>query len=98
MYLLQPPVADLIEEDAVVGMAYEDEGQLLVEFYPDAEGEPRLYDVADLQHHVTLDPAQNISVATDKDAFSYVLESVFKSLRPRGRELPMLPVAGQDFK
>lgn len=43
------PVADLIEEDAVVGMAYEDEGQLLVEFYPDADGEPRLYDVADLQ-------------------------------------------------
>lgn len=43
------PVADLIEEDEVVGMAYEDEGQLLVEFYPDAEGEPRLYDVADLQ-------------------------------------------------
>ena len=30
-------------------MAYEDEGQLLVEFYPDADGEPRLYDVADLQ-------------------------------------------------
>jgi len=43
------PVADLIEDDEVVGMAYEEEGQLLVEFYPDAEGEPRLYDVADLQ-------------------------------------------------
>jgi hypothetical protein len=43
------PVADLIEEDEVVGMAYEDEGQLLVEFYPDGDGEPRLYDVADLQ-------------------------------------------------
>ncbi|MFH1330378.1 MAG: hypothetical protein ABIJ48_07005 [Actinomycetota bacterium] len=43
------PVADLVEDDEVVGMAYEDEGQLLVEFYPDAEGEPRLYDVADLQ-------------------------------------------------
>ena len=43
------PVADLIEEGEVVGMAYDDEGQLLVEFYPDAEGEARLYDVADLQ-------------------------------------------------
>ncbi|MBN2113851.1 MAG: hypothetical protein JW785_06970 [Acidimicrobiia bacterium] len=43
------PVADLIEDDEVVGMAYEDEGQLLVEFYPDADGESRLYDVADLQ-------------------------------------------------
>jgi hypothetical protein len=43
------PVADLIEDDEVVGLAYEDEGELLVEFYPDAEGEPRLYDVADLQ-------------------------------------------------
>ena len=43
------PVADLIEDDEVVGMAYEDEGELLVEFYPDAEGEPRLYVVADLQ-------------------------------------------------
>jgi hypothetical protein len=43
------PVADLIEDDEVVGMAYEDEGQLLVEFYPDVDGEPRLYEVADLQ-------------------------------------------------
>jgi hypothetical protein len=43
------PVADLIEDDEVVGMAYEEEGQLLVEFYPDTEGEPRLYEVADLQ-------------------------------------------------
>jgi hypothetical protein len=43
------PVADLIEDDEVVGLAYEDEGELLVEFYADAEGEPRLYDVADLQ-------------------------------------------------
>ena len=43
------PVADLIEDDEVVGLAYEDEGELLVEFYPDADGEPRLYDVADLQ-------------------------------------------------
>jgi hypothetical protein len=43
------PVADLIEDGEVVGLAYEDEGQLLVEFYPDAEGELRLYDVADLQ-------------------------------------------------
>ena len=42
-------VADLIEDDEVVGMAYEDEGEVLVEFYPDADGEPRLYDVADLQ-------------------------------------------------
>ena len=43
------PVADLIEDDEVVGLAYEDEGELFVEFYPDADGEPRLYDVADLQ-------------------------------------------------
>ena len=43
------PVADLIEDDEVVGRAYEEEGELLVEFYPDADGEPRLYDVADLQ-------------------------------------------------
>lgn len=43
------PVADLIEDGEVVGMAYEEEGQILVEFYPDAEGEPRLYEVADLQ-------------------------------------------------
>ena len=43
------PVADLIEDDEVVGMAYEDEGEILVEFYPDSDGEPRLYVVADLQ-------------------------------------------------
>jgi hypothetical protein len=43
------PVADLVEDDEVVGLAYEDEGELLVEFYADADGEPRLYDVADLQ-------------------------------------------------
>ncbi len=43
------PVADLIEDDEVVGLAYEDEGDLFVEFYPDTDGESRLYDVADLQ-------------------------------------------------
>jgi len=43
------PVADLIEDGEVVGLAYEDDGELLVEFYPDADGEPRLYDVGDLQ-------------------------------------------------
>jgi len=42
------PVVDLMEDGEVVGMAYEDEGQLLVEFYPDADGEPRLYEVPDL--------------------------------------------------
>ena len=44
-------VADLIEDGEVVGMAYEDEdeGEVLLEFYPDADGEPRLYNLADLQ-------------------------------------------------
>jgi hypothetical protein len=43
------PVADLIEDGEIVGLAYEDEGRVFVEFYPDADGEPRLYDVPDLQ-------------------------------------------------
>jgi hypothetical protein len=43
------PVADLIEDGEVVGMTYEDGGQVLVEFYPDSDGEPRLYEVVDLQ-------------------------------------------------
>lgn len=43
------PVADLIEDDEAVGLAYEDDGELFVEFYPDADGEPRLYDIGDLQ-------------------------------------------------
>ncbi len=60
------PVADLIEDDEVVGMAYEDEGQLLVEFYPDTEGEPRLYEVADLQR--VLDTAGAMLAAEAGDA------------------------------
>ncbi len=43
------PVVDLVEDDAVVGCVYLDDGELLVEFYPDEEGNPWIYDVADLQ-------------------------------------------------
>jgi hypothetical protein len=43
------PVADLVEDDEVVGLVYEDEGQFLAEFYPDSDGEPHLYEVPDLQ-------------------------------------------------
>lgn len=60
------PVADLIEDDEVVGMAYEDEGELLVEFYPDSEGEPRLYVAADLQR--VLDTVSAMLGAGDADA------------------------------
>jgi len=43
------PVVDLIEDDAVVGCVFVDEGQLLAEFYADDDGEPWIYEVADLQ-------------------------------------------------
>jgi hypothetical protein len=42
-------VVDVIEDDAVVGMAYEDSGEILVEFFPDAAGEPRVFSATDVQ-------------------------------------------------
>lgn len=43
------PVADLIEEDRVVGIAYHEEGGLLAEFFPDEDGNPWVFEAADLQ-------------------------------------------------
>lgn len=43
------PVVDLVEDGTVVGCVFLDDGDLLVEFYPDDEGDPWIYDVADLQ-------------------------------------------------
>ncbi len=42
-------VVDIIEDDVPVGMAYEDAGEILVEFFPDADGEPRVLSVAEVQ-------------------------------------------------
>ena len=43
------PLVDLVEEDEVVGCVYLDEGTLVAEFYADDEGEPWIFEVADLQ-------------------------------------------------
>lgn len=42
-------VVDLIEEDRVVGLVYEDGGTLFAEFHPDEEGGPWVFEAADLQ-------------------------------------------------
>ncbi len=42
-------VVELVEDNRVVGVAYLDEGAVLAEFYPDEDGEPWVFDVADLQ-------------------------------------------------
>ncbi|HSG79590.1 MAG TPA: hypothetical protein VLD62_08425 [Acidimicrobiia bacterium] len=42
-------VVDIIEDDAPVGMAYEESGEVLVEFFPDADGEPRVFSATDIQ-------------------------------------------------
>ncbi|MBU1865837.1 MAG: hypothetical protein KKE89_05430 [Actinobacteria bacterium] len=42
-------VVDLIEEERVVGIVYRDESGLFAEFYPDDEGNPWAFEVADLQ-------------------------------------------------
>ncbi|MCB2223556.1 MAG: hypothetical protein KQH83_05200 [Actinobacteria bacterium] len=42
-------VVDLLEEDRVVGLAYEDDDGLFVEFYPDEDGNAWVFDAADLQ-------------------------------------------------
>ncbi|HEX5631497.1 MAG TPA: hypothetical protein VFY15_07540 [Acidimicrobiia bacterium] len=42
-------VVELVEENRVVGVAYLDDGAILTEFYPDEDGEPWVFDVADLQ-------------------------------------------------
>lgn len=44
------PVIDLIEEDRVVGFAYaEEDGSIFVEFHLDEDGQPWVFDMADLQ-------------------------------------------------
>ena len=42
-------VVDLIEEDRVVGIAYSDKGGLFTEFFADDEGNPWVFETADLQ-------------------------------------------------
>ena len=42
-------VVDLIEDDIPVGMAYEDDGEILVEFFADSDGEGRVLTVTELQ-------------------------------------------------
>jgi len=42
-------VADLIEEDRVVGIAYYEDGGLFAEFFPDEDGNPWVFEAADLQ-------------------------------------------------
>jgi len=43
------PVVELIEEDRTVGVAYLEDGAMLVEFHPDEDGAAWAFDVADLQ-------------------------------------------------
>lgn len=43
------PIAELVEEDHVVGIAYTEDGSVMAEFYPDEDGEPWVFEVADLQ-------------------------------------------------
>ena len=45
----QGPVVDIVEDGEVVGCVFVDDGQMLAEFYAGDDGEPWLYDVADLQ-------------------------------------------------
>ena len=43
------PVVELVEEERVVGVVYTDEGSLMADFYADEDGEPWVFEVADLQ-------------------------------------------------
>ena len=43
------PVIDLVEEDRVVGFAYADDDSIFVEFHLDDDGQPWVFDLADLQ-------------------------------------------------
>jgi hypothetical protein len=43
------PVIDLVEDGAVVGCVYTDEGELLAEFYSDEDADPWVFDVTELQ-------------------------------------------------
>jgi len=43
------PIVELVEEERVVGIVYNDEGSLMAEFYADEDGEPWVFEAADLQ-------------------------------------------------
>ena len=57
-------VVDLIEEDRLVAIVYQDEGGLFTEFYPDDDGKPWVFEAADLQR--ALDTAAAI-LGPDED-------------------------------
>ena len=64
-------VVDVIEDDEPVGMAYEDAGEVLVEFFPDEDGEPRLLAVPEVQmvlDTVTAMFAEDAPDGTEDDA------------------------------
>ena len=58
-------IVDLVEEDRVVGYAYEERGVLFVEFFPDEDGSPWVFEAEDLQR--VLDTAAAILVEEEDE-------------------------------
>ena len=58
-------VVELVEEERVVGIVYLEDGVPLAEYYPDEDGEPWVFDVADL--HRVLDVAAQM-LGVDEEA------------------------------
>jgi hypothetical protein len=58
-------IVDLVEEDRVVGYAYEESGVLFVEFFTDEDGKPWVFEAEDLQR--VLDTAAAILIDEEGD-------------------------------
>jgi hypothetical protein len=58
-------IVDLVEEDRVVGYAYQERGVLFAEFFSDEDGKPWVFEVEDLQR--ALDTAAAILIDEDED-------------------------------
>jgi hypothetical protein len=59
------PVVDLVEDDRIVGIVYEEDGVVYAELHPDDDGNPWVFDTADLQR--VLDTAAAM-LGADEDA------------------------------
>jgi hypothetical protein len=67
-------VVDLVEEGRVVGLVYEEDGSLFAEFHPDDDGEPWVFEAADL--HRALDTAAAMLGIGDGDGDASDLDPV----------------------
>jgi hypothetical protein len=100
-------VVDLIEEDKVVGIVYDEDGTLFAEFYADPDGEPWVFEAADLQRALDTgaailapeEPGSAVGLGEEGqhpvDAIAMQFDDAAVHRGPEDEGFYPLPVAGQ---